>query len=697
VVIFMAMYYLLSGMIANFALALNILFVLAAMSLFEVIFTLPGIAGVILTMGMAVDANVLIFERLREEQAKDQSLRQAMRKAYERAFSAIIDGNITTLLTCVILAWVGTPEVRGFGITLGIGLVTSLFTSLLATRWIFRLLIDTKLLKNKVLMLRMVGVPKVDWLGKRRTFWAVSAVVIVVGLVSLVVNRGDILGIEFRQGTRATVRFLDDATIDGYLLTDARVEETLKKSARKLGPLYERLAGQNVQVNELKTESRVADFIATYDATASGGNQDGAVSKAEWSAQHRDEKVFALLDANGDGRLDKADLNKTLPEPRYQITTAESRLEPVREAIAKAFVGKLSTQAQVDYKLLSGEPIAELDLAITTQGYHLITKSDLDNPTAGGSFREELMDNVGGSLMAFSLTDPDQAMTPADLSQRLRNTRLQAGREDVYVVHPQILPLQNVPNTDKFSAFAVVVRTDDIDPANSQAMNEFAVGELELLEDSLRTPQSLESLTNFDAAMTARTSQMAIVAIILSWVAMILYLWFRFGRILWGLAAVICLIHDTFVVVGLVAACGWISQTALGRALLIEPFKIDMAMIAAVLTVIGYSVNDTIVVFDRIRENRGKLKSINPEIINHSLNQTLSRTLMTSFTTLIVVVVMYIWGGAGIHGFSFALMVGIVFGTYSSMAIASPLLLGFKRAVVAKLTKRRAVGVPAGK
>jgi len=267
----------------------------------------------------------------------------------------------------------------------------------------------------------------------------------------------------------------------------------------------------------------------------------------------------------------------------------------------------------------------------------------------------------------------------------------------VYVVHPQILPLQNVPNTDKFSAFAVVVRTDDIDPANSQAMNEFAVGELELLEDSLRTPQSLESLTNFDAAMTARTSQMAIVAIILSWVAMILYLWFRFGRILWGLAAVICLIHDTFVVVGLVAACGWISQTALGRALLIEPFKIDMAMIAAVLTVIGYSVNDTIVVFDRIRENRGKLKSINPEIINHSLNQTLSRTLMTSFTTLIVVVVMYIWGGAGIHGFSFALMVGIVFGTYSSMAIASPLLLGFKRAVVAKLTKRRAVGVPAGK
>ena len=114
------------------------------------------------------------------------------------------------------------------------------------------------------------------------------------------------------------------------------------------------------------------------------------------------------------------------------------------------------------------------------------------------------------------------------------------------------------------------------------------------------------------------------------------------------------------------------------------PFKIDLAMIAAILTVIGYSVNDTIVVFDRIRENRGKLTTVSVPVINKSINQTLSRTLLTSGTTLIVVLIMYIWGGAGIKGFNFALLAGILFGTYSSIAVASPLLLGFKKAVFGK-------------
>ena len=114
---------------------------------------------------------------------------------------------------------------------------------------------------------------------------------------------------------------------------------------------------------------------------------------------------------------------------------------------------------------------------------------------------------------------------------------------------------------------------------------------------------------------------------------------------------------------------------------------VDLPMVAALLTVIGYSVNDTIVVFDRIRENRGKLKTVTGECINNSINQTLSRTLLTSFTTFIVVSIMYVWGGPGIKAFNFALMTGIIIGTYSSVAIASPLLLGFKQAIVAKITK----------
>jgi SecD/SecF fusion protein len=170
----------------------------------------------------------------------------------------------------------------------------------------------------------------------------------------------------------------------------------------------------------------------------------------------------------------------------------------------------------------------------------------------------------------------------------------------------------------------------------------------------------------------------------MSWLAIVLYLWLRFGSMQWGLAAVVCLVHDVIVVVGLVAASGWICNSPLGRAMGISSFKIDLAMVAAILTVIGYSVNDTIVVFDRIRENRGKLKTVSGKCINDSINQTLPRTLLTSFTTFLVVLIMYIWGGPGIRSFNYALLMGIIFGTYSSVAVASPLLLGFKQALIAK-------------
>jgi SecD/SecF fusion protein len=164
-------------------------------------------------------------------------------------------------------------------------------------------------------------------------------------------------------------------------------------------------------------------------------------------------------------------------------------------------------------------------------------------------------------------------------------------------------------------------------------------------------------------------------------VAIVLYLWLRFGSVRWGLAAVVCLVHDSIVVTGLVAASAWLCETAFGRALGIEWFKIDLAMVAALLTLIGYSVNDTIVVFDRIRENRGKLTTVSEIVINRSVNQTLSRTLLTGGSTLMVVFIMYVWGGQGIKGFNFALLTGILFGTYSSIAVAAPLLMGFRTAL----------------
>ena len=135
------------------------------------------------------------------------------------------------------------------------------------------------------------------------------------------------------------------------------------------------------------------------------------------------------------------------------------------------------------------------------------------------------------------------------------------------------------------------------------------------------------------------------------------------------------MVHDVCITLGAVTACTYIAGTSIGNALGIQDFKINLEMIAAFLTIIGYSLNDTIVVFDRIRENKGKLSTVNPQVISNSINQTLSRTLLTSLTTFIVVLVMYIYGGTGLRGFTFAMLVGIIAGTYSSIAIAAPILL----------------------
>ena len=169
-------------------------------------------------------------------------------------------------------------------------------------------------------------------------------------------------------------------------------------------------------------------------------------------------------------------------------------------------------------------------------------------------------------------------------------------------------------------------------------------------------------------------TEVIIVVTMLSLFVMLVYIWFRFGNLRYGVGAVITLFHDTCVTVGIVTACTYISGTFIGQKLLIGDFKINLAMIAAFLTLLGYSINDTIVIYDRIRENRRK-GTLTPQIINDSINDTLSRTLLTGTTTLIVVFIMYVFGGSGLRGFNFAMLFGIVEGTYSSIAISAPVLL----------------------
>ena len=183
-----------------------------------------------------------------------------------------------------------------------------------------------------------------------------------------------------------------------------------------------------------------------------------------------------------------------------------------------------------------------------------------------------------------------------------------------------------------------------------------------------------DRLENFDSQLASETQGKAITAILLSWLAIVGYLWFRFGNWTFGVAAVLCLAHDLMFTVGLIAGCHYI-VSLFGNVLLLEDFKLDLPAVAALLTLVGYSVNDTIVVFDRIRETRGKHPELTPAMINDSVNGTLSRTILTSLVTWLVVVVLYIFGGEGVKLFAFVMVVGVIIGTYSSIFVASPLLL----------------------
>ncbi|MDO4549932.1 MAG: protein translocase subunit SecF, partial [Planctomycetia bacterium] len=209
----------------------------------------------------------------------------------------------------------------------------------------------------------------------------------------------------------------------------------------------------------------------------------------------------------------------------------------------------------------------------------------------------------------------------------------------------------------------------DIDLNEAQTQNLF-----QAIKTSVETTPLFPSRTQFGSQVAGNTCTQGIIALVASLIGIVLYLWFRFQKVTYGLAAVLALIHDTIITVGLIALSTWLAGYSFSQLLQIYDFKIGLTVLASFLTLIGYSLNDTIVVFDRIREVRGKNPHLTERMIDRSVNQTLARTFMTSFTTLIVVIILYFYGGETIHTFSFVLAVGIIVGTYSSIVIASPFL-----------------------
>ena len=640
VIAFMLFYYMSAGIIADIALLANGILIFGFMALIDGTFTLPGLAGVVLTMGMAVDANVLIYERIREELAAGaRDLREAVREGYSKVYSTIIDANLTNLIVCFVLYRTATTEVKGFAVTLSIGIVATLFTSLIVTRVIFEIYTNVfgarklPMLPTVIPLVGRILHPSIDWISLRKIFWVCS--LIMCGLsVWLLMGRGvSMLDTEFRGGVSMTMRTHKEA--DGRLLLPHTGDNSVESRVHAIGLAV---------TGETQRDQILAELAGATVLTI-GENQ---------------------VDANGRVVSDGFQIKVANP-PDIQddaLVTAT-----IVEAITVTFGEDLDIPIAL---VFSGEGTTSFEKYTHQIPQNASTVGDILSSTARG----DVSDFRGGVLVVIEDITPP--VTIEDVQKRVNRMRQQpeyardAGGREVAT-----FGLKRGVG-EGYSSIAIAVYDPDMNylKNNPEVVDErVASNEWELISTALSQPQSLEQVSSFSSQIAETMKANAIVAVILSLLGILVYIWFRFGSLRYSLAAIVALLHDVLITLGALALAGYVAHISFfSQTLKVEAFQIDLGVIAALLTVIGYSLNDTIVILDRIRENRGKRPLPTLEIVNNSINQTISRTVLTSVTTLIAVVIIYLAGGGGIRPFAFALLIGIFVGTYSSVAIAAPLV-----------------------
>jgi len=608
VAVFMIFYYHLTGLVAVLSLIFNLVVIIGILAMMNATFTLPGIAGLVLTIGVSVDANVLVFERLREEEMRGLSLKLAVRNAYDRAFTAILDSNVTTAITSVFLIYFGSEEVRGFGLTLLIGILSSMFAALYVSRTFIEVLIGKFGVKklgslplsfpkwNKIMH------PKIDWMGKIKYFLVFSVIFISLGLFAIIQQsmQGKVFDVEFTSGTE--VQFKTKRP-----MADSEVRERIAKMA---------------------TEIPQPSIVANGNETEKGKHSE-----------------FSVVTANADRRQ----VNDAVLKSMGDVLTVEVRSE----------FAHFNAKPEDARKAGAIQPIV-----LTKNRFVLKGNEVADAPQ-----------NAGG--VAIVLENIQPPLTTEQITARI-------SRELIDPAVAQLIPHVQVDRIDgktdqqaPTSEAVVLISNNKFDYSKSETdwMDKLAAPAWKLVNEGLSREGGLQKVNNFDAQVAGDTQQAAIFATLGSIVAIMAWIWLRFGDHKYGTATVLAMIHDTIMVIGAIGLSHWFADTFIGHILGLEAFRVNMTLVAAILTVMGYSMVDTIVVFDRIRENRGKYGTISRSLINDSVNQTLSRTLLTAGTTLMTLFVMYVWGGPAIHGFTFLLLVGILIGTYSSIAIAAPILL----------------------
>jgi SecD/SecF fusion protein len=636
VLVFMVVYYRFAGLVASVALLANLLLTVAFMSFVNATFTLPGLAGLVLTLGMAVDANVLIYERLREERERGASLTLALRNGYDRAFPTILDTHLTSIFTAIVLYAFGNDQLKGFGVSLTSGLVISLFTSLYMTRLMFDLWQAKGWLRKLSMyqgLTNFIHRNYIDFMRIRYYWFTATVVLTVIGLAVFLIRGPAGLNIDFVGGTAYGGRLTDPVDI-----------ETLRA---KMAPKWQE---KRLEVKDVKEDNpQGTQFTITY---ADGPPQvvpfrnpvEGATEQekvAAVKARARDLPDVSVVQTFVHGE------DNTGNKSRYfTIRTTEKEPDLVQVMVNRLLVDD------------SGKPLQQ---AVALEKF-----------------------DVKGTRANLQFSRP---ASPGYLKLLLGQGFKAQGFET-----PPTVDLQGDGPEEEGQ-----YRTMDLDLAGNAEAAAKLPAVLKSAQQSLAARPLPERLENFDAQLAADTSRSAMYAILASWAAILLFLWFRFGNWTFGAAAVLCLIHDLCFTLGCIAFCHYLVDWApwLANVFGIEDFKIDLTAVAALLTLIGYSVSDTIVVFDRIREVRGKNPLLTPQMINDSVNQTLSRTLLASLTVFLVVLVLYVWGGEGVHLFAFVMVIGVIVGTYSSIYIASPLLLMFGEGTP-KASGRQPAAVTAG-
>ncbi|MFB6345073.1 MAG: protein translocase subunit SecD [bacterium] len=529
VVLFMGGYYHYAGLVADITLGLCLLFLVAGLAGIGATLTLPGIAGIVLTVGIAVDANVIIYERVKDEREADKSVRNALETGFDRSIPAIVDAQVTTVITALALYFFGVGPVKGYAITLILGILASLYSAIFVGRYLFSLSTIRSGVKRLHLGWKL---PFGHWF-KNTLRWApwalmVSGIVISIGIGGMLYRGGLLYGIDFTGGLRMVYRFREP-------VDSARIN-VIRNS---LGDVTE---SYRVKTVSLRNESKRRGVMIT-------ARTDRIV-----------DRITGLL------------LN--IPENDWKQRLSE---------------------------LLTDRNLSWIDEELIRQNYRW----------------------GNGPSTAVNLSEAS--------SESIRHRA------------------QTLVNENIVRQIARRFREGFKRRSNSPGQNR----SFELVKREMISPAIGSELIYYSA-----------LALLLSFLGILVYLYFRF-QFEYAIGAIIAILHDVFVVVGLLTVLG---------------VDVDIPVVAALLTVIGYSINDTIVNFDRVRENRRRMGSSSNwfTVINRSVYEVLNRTLITSLTTFIAVLVLYLYGGVVLRDFSLALLLGVIFGTFSSVMIANYLLYQMK-------------------